>query len=430
MSQVTIKITPQQDKFFSNLTGKYNLLRKGRRFGFTRGAMNFSIEKLFEGKISILWGDTIHANIDRYFERYMKPVLSSIGRQYYIWNAQKKELRTANSMTSDPSDANASLMDFRSADNPENWEGFGYHLIILNEAGIILKDEYLYKNAVLPMMLDFADSKLIAGGVPKGKTIKNGSEHPYYTLSKKAQSGDPRYNEMVFTSYDSAVATKEDIDSLVQDLGGPNHPIVRQEIFAEFIDAVDLPFLHAFSDDVHIGDVQYNKKLPIYLCWDFNVKSTCLIIQFDDESIRVLKEYHQAGIPSICLDIQADFKNPYIGFINGDASGANDNASNETYYITVKKSLYIPTQFRVPKINPRHKASYLVCNYILKHYNIIIDKSCTGLIRDCRLVQIIQQKGKIEIDKSDNTLTHFIDPLRYHLHTEHLSKLHGINLEE
>ena len=32
------------------------------------------------------------------------------------------------------------VCDFRSADKPENIEGFGYALVILNEAGIILKN--------------------------------------------------------------------------------------------------------------------------------------------------------------------------------------------------------------------------------------------------------------------------------------------------
>lgn len=321
-------------------------------------------------------------------------------------------------------------MDFRSADTPETWEGFGYNYIILNEAGIILKSTYLYKNAILPMLLDFPDSKLIAIGVPKGKTTKNGDEHPFYSICKNGQSGKKGYSFQQYSSYDSAVALKIDIDNLVEELGGHSHPIVRQEIYGEFIDAVDMPFLHAFNEDEHIGICEPNKFLPFYLCWDFNVKSTCLVIQFDDDQISVLQEYHFAGIPGICGSAVQEFK-PRNIYINGDASGANDNASNETYYQIIREALDLSYQngFRVPKANPRHKASYLVCNHIFKHYKIKIHPQCKGLLRDCRMVQIVQQKGKIEIDKSDSTLTHYIDPLRYHLHAEHLSKV-TINLEE
>jgi hypothetical protein len=426
MAEWEYVITPEQDEVFENCTAKYNLIKKGRRFGLTHGFSFYVIETLLQNGGPILWGDTINGNIDRYFQRYFLPELNKIGKEYWIWNQQKRELRIANNLTTDPTDTKASICDFRSADTPENWEGFGYRLIILNEAGIILKDEYLYKNAILPMLLDYPDSRLIAGGVPKGKTIKSGKEHPFYTLCKKAEEGHKNYKMFTFTSYQSAVASKEDIDELVSDLGGPNSPIVRQEIFGEFVDFADLPFLYAFHENIHVSETEllYNPQLQtVYLCWDFNVKSTCLVIQYYENDIYILREYHERGIDTICNQILLDFPGARI-YINGDASGNNENASNETYYEEVKSYLGITYfDFHVPKANPRHKASYRLCNFIFSRLNVQINKSCKGLIRDCNLVQIQQIKGKIQIDKSDETLTHHLDPLRYHLHAEHYEKI-------
>ena len=48
-----------------------------------------------------------------------------------------------------------SSLDFRSADKPENIEGFGYALIILNEAGIILKNRRLWEETIRPMAMDY-----------------------------------------------------------------------------------------------------------------------------------------------------------------------------------------------------------------------------------------------------------------------------------
>jgi hypothetical protein len=427
------KVTPEQDFLTENCTAKYNLIPKGRRFGLTNWFGIYAIEELTQGNGPILWGDTINANIDRYFQRYIRPELNKIGKDSYIWNQQKRELRTANIFTTDPSSEKASICDFRSSDIPENWEGFGYRLIIINEAGIILKNEYLYKNAILPMLLDYPDSRLIAGGVPKGKTTKNGAEHPFYTLCKKANEGNKNYKIFTFSSYASAVASKADIDALVEDLGGHNHPIVRQEIYGEFIDVVDMPFLYEFHESIHVSEteLEFNPRLPVYLCWDFNVKSTCLIIQFYDTAISILEEFHQRGIEDICYQIQKKYKGNY--YINGDASGKNDNASNETYYDQVKTCLNISwDSFHIPKANPRHKASYKSTNKAFKHLIVRINKSCKQLIRDCNLVQILQKNGKLEIDKSDQTLTHHLDPLRYHLHYEHLDtlKLAGIDMKE
>jgi hypothetical protein len=427
------RITPEQDQIFENCTAKYNMIPKGRRVGLTHGLSFLALETLIKNGGPILWGDTINANIDRYFQRYFLPELNKIGKEYYIWNQQKRELRTANTLTLDPSSEKASICDFRSSDIPENWEGFGYRLIIINEAGIILKNEYLYKNAILPMLLDYPDSRLIAGGVPKGKTTKNGAEHPFYSLCKKANEGNKNYKIFTFSSYASAVASKADIDALVEDLGGHNHPIVRQEIYGEFIDVVDMPFLYEFHESIHVSEteLQFNPRLPVYLCWDFNVKSTCLIIQFYDKEINILEEFHQRGIEDICYQI----KKKYIGnyYINGDASGKNDNASNETYYDQVKTCLNISwDSFHIPKANPRHKSSYRSANKAFKHLQVRINSSCKQLIRDCNLVQILQKNGKLEIDKSDQTLTHHIDPLRYHIHYEHLETLKrsGIDMKD
>ena len=66
---------------------------------------------------------------------------------------------------------NGAYIDFRSIDNPENLEGMGYDKGFLNEAGIILKNEYLWNNAIKPMFWDFPNVKVVIGGTPKGKGI-------------------------------------------------------------------------------------------------------------------------------------------------------------------------------------------------------------------------------------------------------------------
>jgi hypothetical protein len=165
-----------------------------------------------------LWVDTINTNIDRYVERYFYPVLSRIPSQYWTWRQQKKELEFF-----------GSRLDFRGADQPERIEGFGYNLIVLNEAGIILKDEYLWENAIRPMSLDFNPDILI-GGTPKGKNL-------FWRLATKAQDRqDPLYRDWQhfhYTSYDNPFIDKADIDALAADLP---EAVRKQEIYAEFLD--------------------------------------------------------------------------------------------------------------------------------------------------------------------------------------------------
>lgn len=216
----------QRHMFFESEGTKYRVFPKGRRLGATRGAAHAFIEYMLQG-FPCLWGDTVNGNIDRYVERYFVPALRKAGVAYH-WNAQKKTLTVGTGYT-----------DFRSADRPENWEGFGYKRVFLNEAGIILADPYLYENAVLPMMLDFPDSELIAAGTPKGKQGKGGREHLYHIIWKRARAGQPGYHTKTFSSFDNPWLGKDDVQELVETYGGLDTPQARQEIFGEFLDLAD-----------------------------------------------------------------------------------------------------------------------------------------------------------------------------------------------
>ncbi len=191
------------DIFFNDVR-KFNIIPKGKRLGLTRGAAQAVIEKALEGITPILWGDTVNGNIDRYYEGYFLPVLKQLDKSMYKWNQQRKQLKILDS-----------VIDFRSADIPENWEGFSYEFIILNEAGIILKNDYLYDNAVLPMLIDNPKSCLVASGVPKGKVTKKGLPHKFYTLYETAQSDtNGKYKALHYTSYDNPFIEQAEVQAI------------------------------------------------------------------------------------------------------------------------------------------------------------------------------------------------------------------------
>lgn len=227
---IELTYTPAQlEVFFGTPAGvKYTIVTKGRRFGATRGAAHAFIEWSLEGK-KLLWGDTINGNIDRYFERYFLPALKKNGIDYH-YNRLLKQLKIGNG-----------YIDFRSSDQPENWEGFGYDIIFLNEAGIILNNRYLYTNAVLPMLMDNPGSLLIAAGVPKGKMCKGAGrkeeEHPFFTLYKAAQSGKPQYRLLEYSSYDNPLLSADDIKELETEIALMSAAMIDQEIYGRFVDS-------------------------------------------------------------------------------------------------------------------------------------------------------------------------------------------------
>ena len=246
-----IEYHDKQNEIFFESEARFKVIAKGRRFGLTKGMINFAIDRALNGKgEKILWVDTTYPNIQRYIERYAMPILRNLPRGYMDWNKSRNEIKLRTEREA--------IIDFRSADRPENIEGFGYNLIIINEAGIILKNENLWLESIRPMMLDYKADAII-GGTPKGKKYR-GKEHLFYTLFRKGKpppksspleigrtyvekqgdlfpEDDEKYTNWKsfnYSSYDNPIIEKEEIDELAKDIS----PALRdQEIFGLFVDA-------------------------------------------------------------------------------------------------------------------------------------------------------------------------------------------------
>ena len=212
---------PAQQTIF-NCPKRFVIVPKGRRFGLTRGAANNFIKKALQGQFARgLWVDTVNANIERYVERYFMPALNKLPQTMFNWRKQQKILEIKDS-----------YIDFRSADNPENIEGFEYDEWFLNEAGIILKNEYLYNNAIKPMLWTQKTHGVI-GGTPKGKGL----------FEQLYQRGiDPKqenYAAFRFSSFDNPYVPH---DITMQDMKDMPERVVKQEIYAEFLDDTGVVF--------------------------------------------------------------------------------------------------------------------------------------------------------------------------------------------
>lgn len=423
---------------------KYKIVPKGRRTGITRGAATAFIEYLLEGTAPLLWGDTIHANIDKYFQRYFVPELKRNGIVYH-WEAQKKQLTI-----------NGNYCDFRSADNPENWEGFGYKLIFLNEAGIILKDPKLYTETVLPMMLDFSDSRLIAAGVPKGKYLKTGQEHPFYSLAQRAKSGNRKYELIQLTSYSNPVLKENDIRELSDEITSMSPQAVDQEIFGQFIefDAVN-PFAYNYNKDIHESDQAHqiqNKRVIASIDFNLNPFACTLSHVFmDSEGWFNDITFHEFSIENGSIPAMAERLKSILGqsvsslIVTGDAMGSARNitqADNSSNYSMLKKLLNLPESAFYVKSNPTHERSRNDVNYTLyaasqpqfKFRKIIHPKNCAQTCADYKIVQCDAFGSIIKRDRKDlSQLADFLDTERYKIHyfvypeIDRIAKRLGIN---
>lgn len=409
----------QSDLFFpEGPFPKYTIVRKGRRGGLTKGAANAFIEYglaedfhfLPKGPLMFLWGDTIAANIDKYVERYFLPELKKFPKHLWRWKAQERLMQIGRA-----------TIDFRSADRPENWEGFGYHLIFLNEAGIILEDNYLYNNAVLPMLVDFENAKIIVAGAPKGKRTKDG-EHLFYTLYKKSLTDNVNYRNLHFTGYNNPFIARSEI-KLIEEV--MDEETAKQEVYGEFIDLSDKKFLYAFKEEKHVipqSIFKANKHLPILISYDFNVEPmTATVAQKVDIWKSVMFDEIKIKVGSV-EEIDEEIKAKYIGWlynidVTGDATGRNREKvkrGNINAYKQIKEDLELSDyNLKVPSSNMAHKDSRMLCNSVLQNAEFFITDNCEKAISDS-VSASVDDKGDL-IKTAKNGL-HLFDNVRYTIH--------------
>lgn len=414
----SLEFSEAQEKLFFPEDGfpKFTIVRKGRRGGLTKGAANAFIEYglceeydfLPKGDLMFLWGDTIAGNIDKYVERYFMPELKKLPSSVWKWKSVERVMKIGRA-----------TIDFRSADRPENWEGFGYHLIFLNEAGIILEDDYLYKNAVLPMLVDFPNAKIIVAGAPKGKKTKTG-EHIFYTLYKKSLTDTVNYRNLHFTGYNNPFIAREEI-KLIED--AMDSETAKQEIYGEFIDLTEKRFLYAFSEEKHVTKTPYmpNPHLNIIISFDFNKDPmTCSIGQ--QVNIRklvvfdALKIETSGSTPELCDRIIAKY--PHFMFkmdVTGDSTGKNRNpmlVGDVNHYTIIKQKLQLTdNNLKVKSKNADLSTSRVTCNSILQNAEVSITDNCKVLTDD--LFANVDASGELIKDKQHPL--HFFDNFRYML---------------
>lgn len=220
--QLPIKNYPKQQAVF-NSPSRIVTIKKGRRAGFTKGAANRTQEVAIKRlKKKGLWVDTVNSNIERYVERFFIPHLKKLPPHLWKWQKQQKVLHILDF-----------YMDFRSVDNPENIEGFGYDFMILNEAGIILKNRYLWQNAIRPMMWD-SDCQVFIGGTPKGG---GGEFEELY--QRGLDPSQPDFASFELTAFDNPYVPN---DVILEDMKSMPQRVIDQEIYGKFLEDTGVVF--------------------------------------------------------------------------------------------------------------------------------------------------------------------------------------------
>lgn len=179
----------------------------------------------------------------------------------------------------------------------------------------------------------------------------------------------------------------------------------------------------AFDEKLHVIDsFVFNKELPIFISFDFNVDPiTCIVAQhkMDKSEIIVFDEFKLANsnIYQLCERIKAKYPLSLPIVINADATGKNRTAiSNLNYLQVIQKELMISNyNMKVGNVNPSVNNSRLLTNALFsRHPYCKVTKNCENLIKDLKYVQT-NDSGEIVKDRSkEYGKADLLDCLRYY----------------
>ncbi len=162
-----------------------------------------------------LWVDQTLRPIRRYVQRYFAPLLRGTR---WRWDAQGLTLHFQG----------GAICDFGSATRPELLEGFGYHCLWINEAGHLLRDERLYFETLLPMVMESREGRVFIVGTPKGRGL---FQQMYEWGRDPALAAD--WQSFRTTSEEGGLVDKAWLERVRQQMPAR---AFRQEIEAEFLD--------------------------------------------------------------------------------------------------------------------------------------------------------------------------------------------------
>ena len=226
--------------------------------------------------------------------------------------------------------------------------------------------------------------------------------------------------------------------SAIDELAGQyDEKFMQQELLGEFVifaGQVYYTFNRKFSaGDLAFKVANYDPKIPLCLCCDFNVDPMAWVIAQIKERSDNLKEINvideiflkNSNTEQCCKEFISRYPNHNTGVIlYGDATGKNrSTTSNITNWKIIENELsrYGVTK-KVPSANPAERdrinaVNSKICNSKGQRFVQIHPDKCKHLIRD--LEQVPYKEGSVQINKDkDKMLTHPSDAFGYMIEKE------------
>lgn len=310
---------------------------------------------------------------------------------------------------------NRTLIELKGADKPDTLRGVGLHYIILDECQDMKPDTWF---KVLRPTLASTGGEVLFIGTPKSFNWL----HDLYVLGQRGEiyrdkAGKRRVNQWKswqFPTIMSPFIPKEEIEAARADMDDRSF---RQEFEASFETMAGRVY-HPFERAIHVGDLSFNPRLPIWIGQDFNIDpmSSAILQPQDNGEVWIVAEM---VLPSSNTQETADELGRRYFRWQRQVCLYPDPAGAQRSHTRGESDLQILRDSGFARIKHRRKAPRVAdrinaVNRMLRSANGVIrlrvDRNCKHTIT--ALEQTIYKEGTREVDKSMG-IEHIADALGY-----------------
>ena len=186
--------------------------------------------------------------------------------------------------------------------------------------------------------------------------------------------------------------------SLLEEYGGADNPLAKQELFGQFTNLGEGAIYWGFDRDRNVQPCKLDPSFPVYVGQDFNVNNMegCYV-QFKDGKFYVTQEniltQHGANTDSAASKICKDLKPKYRPLVVPDSTGkAIKTSSSNRSDIEILQSYGLEV---IPTKNPFIRDRQNTLNMHMKKNNVIIDPSCKTLIKELETISSRDKEGQL-----------------------------------
>jgi hypothetical protein len=310
----------------------------------------------------------------------------------------------------------------KGADKPDTLRGVGLHLLIIDEAQDIKEDTWF---KVLRPTLASTRGEAIVIGTPKSFNWL----YDLYMLGQRGEfyqdgKGRRKRNQWIswqFPTITSPFIPIEEIEAAKSDM---DEKSFRQEFEASF-ETMSGRVYYPFDRNVHIGDLPFNPKLPIWIGQDFNIDpmSSAVMQLQDNGEVWIIDELVMNG--SNTQETADELARRYFKHMGStvfypDPAGAygSTKGRGESDLDILREAGFKKMKYRRkhPKISDRINA----VNRMLKAgdgtVRLRVDRKCKHTIT--AFEQVIYKEGTREVDKTMG-IEHIADAIGYCIDLEY-----------